>query len=44
MWEDKKAMVREMLVDYEADGIELDFMFFPLYFRYGGDRDGHISP
>jgi len=35
VWDDKKAMVREMLVDYEADGIELDFMFFPLYFRQG---------
>ncbi len=33
VWDDKKAMIREMLVDYEADGIELDFMFFPLYFR-----------
>jgi hypothetical protein len=33
VWDEKKAMVREMLVDYEADGIELDFMFFPLYFR-----------
>ena len=31
--QDKLAMIREMLVDYEADGIELDFMFFPLYFR-----------
>lgn len=33
VWDDKKAMVREILVDYGADGIELDFMFFPLYFR-----------
>ena len=33
VWDDKKAMIRELLVDYEADGIELDFMFFPLYFR-----------
>lgn len=33
VWEDKKAIIREMLVDYAADGIELDFMFFPLYFR-----------
>ena len=31
--EEKLAMVREILEDYEADGIELDFMFFPLYFR-----------
>ena len=31
--QDKLAMVREMLEDYEAEGMELDFMFFPLYFR-----------
>ena len=31
--EDKKNMIREMLEDYRADGIELDFMFFPNYFR-----------
>ncbi len=31
--QDKMAMIREMLEDYEADGVELDFMFFPLYFR-----------
>ncbi len=31
--ENKKALIREMLEDYRADGIELDFMFFPLYFR-----------
>ena len=30
---EKLDMVREMLVDYGSDGIELDFMFFPLYFR-----------
>ena len=30
---DKLAMIREMLEDYEADGIELDFMFRPRYFR-----------
>ena len=33
--QEKKAMLREILEDYEADGIELDFMFFPLYFRQG---------
>ena len=33
--ENKLAMVREMLEDYEADGIELDFMFYPVYFRPG---------
>jgi hypothetical protein len=26
-------MIREMLDDYGADGIELDFMFSPPYFR-----------
>ena len=31
--EDKLAMIREMLDDYGADGIELDFMFSPAYFR-----------
>ena len=31
--DDKIAMIREMLDDYGADGIELDFMFFPTYFR-----------
>ncbi len=31
--EEKLALIREMLDDYGADGIELDFMFFPLYFR-----------
>ena len=31
--ENKKALIREMLEDYRAEGIELDFMFFPLYFR-----------
>ncbi len=31
--QDKMAMIREMLDDYEADGIELDFMFRPRYFR-----------
>lgn len=31
--QEKLAMLREMLEVYEADGVELDFMFFPLYFR-----------
>jgi len=31
--QEKMALIREILEDYEADGIELDFMFFPLYFR-----------
>ena len=30
---DKLAMLREMLVDYEADGLELDFMFDRFYFK-----------
>ena len=30
---DKLAMVREVLEDYRADGIELDFMFFASYFK-----------
>lgn len=31
--QDKLAMITEMLDDYQADGIELDFMFRPRYFR-----------
>ncbi len=31
--EDKLAMIREVLEDYEADGIELYFMYRPRYFR-----------
>lgn len=30
---EKLSLIREILEDYEADGLELDFMFFPLYFR-----------
>ena len=30
---DKLAMIREMLEDYEAEGMELDFMFRPRYFK-----------
>jgi hypothetical protein len=33
--ENKLAIVREMLDVYGADGIELDFMFYPAYFRPG---------
>ncbi len=29
----KLALIREMLVDYDADGIELDFLFDARYFR-----------
>ena len=31
--EDKLAVIREVLEDYRADGIELDFMFFATYFK-----------
>ena len=31
--EEKLSLIREVLENYEAAGIELDFMFFPLYFR-----------
>ena len=31
--QDKLAMIREMLEDYEAEGMELDFMFRPRYFK-----------
>ena len=31
--EDKLAVLREILVDYEADGIELDFLFGNAYFK-----------
>ena len=31
--EEKLAVLREVLVDYEADGIELDFMFDTFYFK-----------
>jgi len=30
---DKLSMIREVLEDYQADGIELDFMFFAAYFK-----------
>jgi len=31
--QEKLSLIREMLDDYQADGMELDFMFFPAYFR-----------
>ena len=31
--QDKLAVLREMLEDYEADGVELDFMFDSYYFK-----------
>ncbi|MBM3933520.1 MAG: hypothetical protein FJ319_04345 [SAR202 cluster bacterium] len=30
---EKLALLREVLEDYQAEGIDLDFMFFPLYFK-----------
>ena len=38
--EHKRALIREMLEDYGAEGIELDFMFFPLYFRENQTESG----
>ncbi len=38
--QDKMAMIREMLVDYEADGMELDFMFGSRYFRQAEIESG----
>ncbi|MDA1129857.1 MAG: hypothetical protein O2913_14370, partial [Chloroflexi bacterium] len=40
--QEKKVLVREILEDYEADGIELDFMFFPLYFRQDETEQGTL--
>ncbi len=40
--EEKLSLVREVLEDYEADGIELDFMFFPLYFRRS-ETEAHVE-
>lgn len=44
--EGKLAVVREVLDDYEADGIELDFMFDLRYFKRGATEAGarHRSP
>lgn len=38
--QDKLAMIREMLEDYGADGMELDFMFQPSYFKKGEVEKG----
>ncbi len=38
--QDKLAVAREVLEDYEADGLELDFMFFPLFFRQADTEKG----
>ena len=40
--QDKLAMIREMLEDYEADGMELDFMFQPVYFKGGEEEKGIV--
>ena len=37
---DKLAMIREMLEDYGADGMELDFMFRPRYFKRAEVEEG----
>ena len=37
---EKLSLIREVLEDYEAEGIELDFMFFPLYFRQDETETG----
>ena len=33
--EDKLNVLREIMSDYEAEGVELDFMFVPKYFKTG---------
>lgn len=36
--EDKLNVLREIMVDYEADGVELDFMFVPKFFKTGEEE------
>ncbi len=40
--EDKRAIIREVLEDYRADGIELDFMFSEVYFRKADIEKGTL--
>lgn len=40
--DEKLSLVREVLEEYGADGIELDFMFFPLYFRRS-ETEAHVE-
>ena len=36
--EDKLNVLREIMSDYEADGVELDFMFVPKFFKTGEEE------
>lgn len=36
--EDKLKVLREVMSDYEAEGVELDFMFVPRYFKPGEEE------
>ena len=36
--EDKLNVLREIMSDYEAEGVELDFMFVPKYFKTGEEE------
>ena len=36
--EDKLGVLREIMSDYEADGVELDFMFVPKFFKTGEEE------
>ncbi len=38
----KQALIREMLEDYETDGIELDFMFTSVFFRKAEVDEGTL--
>ncbi len=35
---DKLSVLREIMFDYEADGVELDFLFVPKYFKTGEEE------
>ncbi len=38
--EDKLNILREVIQDYQADGVELDFMFVPRFFKSGEEEAG----
>lgn len=38
--EDKLNILREVIEDYQADGVELDFMFVPRFFKSGEEEAG----
>ena len=38
--QDKLNILREVIEDYHADGVELDFMFVPRYFKAGEEEAG----